>query len=145
MNLPRNVPAQGGSSTSSGSSSHSSTLLAASSPSPSQTINIISNKTRSKNPIFKTAFIYQGREIHLMCVRRGATPRSKPIDDQPVFVTISAAKGKYIAQQQGCATPECNPTGRKGQVDQFMVPQDPTIPFIRSDNLSKVEVPKGVE
>jgi hypothetical protein len=126
-NLPRNVPAA--------------TLIVA--PTPSRPVQLIPNDTRSKNKIVKTAMIHLGRSIPLMCIRCGKTPERKPVDNRPAFCTISAATGKYIAQRQACRTPACNPKERKGQVDQFMVPQDPTIPYIRSDNLLKVEVPEN--
>ncbi|KAJ4371125.1 hypothetical protein N0V83_004341 [Neocucurbitaria cava] len=133
-NLPRNLPAQPTSGLSTRSSSSTSSALC-----------IVPNVTKSKNPIIKTAVIHKGQEILLMCIRCGKTPHSKPVDRKPVFVTISAAAGKYIAQRQACATPACNPKGRKGQIDQFMVPQDPNIPFIRSDNLSKVAIPEDTK
>ncbi|KAF5845821.1 hypothetical protein GGP41_009605 [Bipolaris sorokiniana] len=132
-NLTRNMPAQA-----------PRTATAPQTSSYTTPIKIVPNKTRSKNPILQTAVVHVGRELALMCIRCGATPHSKPIDREPVFVTISAAKGKYVAQRQSCATLSCRPKTRKGQVDQFMVPQDANIPFIRSDNLAKVEVPRGV-
>jgi hypothetical protein len=53
---------------------------------------------------------------------------------------MSSASGKYIAQRQACVTPSSNPQGRKGQVAQFNIPQDPNVPFIRSENLCKLKV-----
>jgi hypothetical protein len=145
-NLPRNLPAQELRSTPAISAGSSRTLsgshVAARTP---MNVRIIPNVTKSKNPIVKTAEIHLGREIRLMCIRCGVTPHNKPIDKRPAFVTISDARGKYIAQRQGCATPACNPKRRKGQIDQFMVPQDPNVPFIRSDNLCKIGVPKGTK
>jgi hypothetical protein len=133
-NLPRNTPAQ----VSSGIFGASPPTWSNASPTAS-IIRIVPNVTKSKNPIVKTAAVHLGREIRLMCIRCGVTPSSKPVDTKPAFITISSAKGKYLAQRQRCITRACNPAGRKGQVDQFMVPHDPTIPFIRSDNLNKIK------
>jgi hypothetical protein len=133
-NIPHRLPVQ---------QDESENITPINTPSPAllQDIKILPNITRSKNPIVTTAEIHVGREIALECVRCGVSPRVKPVDRKPVFVTISEAKGRYIAQRQACGTAACNPVGRKGQVDQFMVPRDRTIPFIRSDNLSKIKIP----
>jgi hypothetical protein len=107
---------------------------------PTATIRLVPNETRSKNPIVTSAAIHLGRKVALICARCGVPPRSKPVDNKPAFCTISDAKGRYIAQRQRCSTPSCNPKERKGQVDQFMVPRDPSIPYIRSDNLCKQRI-----
>jgi hypothetical protein len=153
-NLPRNIPSQHDSSASPSNkrplpiiSLDTASKSAQNLPSGSNLTEIryVANRTRSRNPIVQTALLHIGREIPLMCIQCGATPKRKPINKEPAFCTISAAKGKYIAQRQACETSSCNPVGRKGQIDQFMVPQDPTIPFIRLDNLFKVEIPTAAK
>jgi hypothetical protein len=99
--------------------------------------------SRSKNTIINTAVVHVGRTIALKCIVCGQPPERKPVTTKPEFCTISHVAGRYIARAQVCTTPGCqvgwNPEyGRSGR-RQMMVPQDESIPYIRSDQLQELD------
>ncbi|KAI4647248.1 uncharacterized protein J4E79_010399 [Alternaria viburni] len=98
--------------------------------------------SKSKNTLINTAVVHVGRIIKLKCLICGLAPERKPVTDRPEFCTQSHVAGRYIARAQVCTTPSCqvgwNPEpGRSGR-RQMMIPQDPTIAYVRSDQLQEL-------
>lgn len=102
----------------------------------------IPTTSKSKNPLINTAVIRLGQPISLKCIKCSRPPTRVPINSRPEFCTIAHVAGRYIARAQVCETPSCQEgwnkeKGRSGR-RMMMIPQDTSIPFVRSDQLNEM-------